>query len=104
MKYVLNWNDEYLDMMIVCGPLDEETAKQVMKKEVINRLVKLDVAKNIKAAEEMYLAAENASAKDEIYELRVSPSGATILYGTGYEDRCQIVDYGQKTGESFGKS
>ena len=31
MKYILNWNDEYLDMQIVSGPFDEETAKQALK-------------------------------------------------------------------------
>ena len=60
MKYVLNSNDEYLDMMIVAGPLDEEAARQAMKETVTRRLVELNVADDAKAAEEMYLEAEAA--------------------------------------------
>lgn len=34
MKYLLNWNDKYLDVQIVSGPLaDDAAAKQVMKKQ-----------------------------------------------------------------------
>lgn len=41
----------------------------------------------------MYIAAEDALVEDEIYELHVSPFGASIIYGGDYEDRYQIVDY-----------
>ena len=99
MKYVLNSNDEYLDMMIVAGPLDEEAARQAMKETVTRRLVELNVADDAKAAEEMYLEAEAADEDSETYELHVNPFGASIMYGNCYGDRYQIVDYPQKEGE-----
>lgn len=95
MKYLLNWNSEYLDMQIVNGPLaDDTTAKQVMKETVIERLVQLGVADDAQDAEEMYLAAEKAVEPEEpLEELHVSPYGASIRYGGGYEDRYQIVEH-----------
>ena len=44
MKYVLNWNDEYLALGIVRDPMNEAAARQAMKKAVIRRLIELDVA------------------------------------------------------------
>lgn len=95
MKYLLNWNDEYLDMQIVSGPLADDTAaRQAMKETVIERLVQLNVTDDAKDAEEMYLAAEKAAGSEETTEeLHVSPYGASIRYGGGYEDRYQIVEY-----------
>lgn len=95
MKYLLNWNDEYLDMQIVSGPLADDTAaKQAMKETVMERLAQLNVADDAKDAEEMYLAAEKAAGSEEtMEELHVSPYGASIRYGGGYEDRYQIVEY-----------
>ncbi len=95
MKYLLNWNDEYLDMQIVSGPLaDDKAVREVMKETVMERLVQLGVADNAKDAEEMYLAAEKAVWPEEtMEELHVSPYGASIRYGGGYEDRYQIVEY-----------
>ncbi len=96
MKYILNWNDEYLDMQIVSGPFDEETAKQALKETVTKKLVELGIAADDKAAREMYFAAEKASAADEIHMLYVSQDGASIIYGSEYEDRYQVVDYNGK--------
>lgn len=93
MKYLLNWNDEYLDMRIVCGPMGEEAIKQEMKKTVVERLVGLHRAKDTEEAENMYLSAEDALINDEVSGLDVSSYGASILYGGYYEDRYLIVDY-----------
>ncbi len=92
MKYVLNWNDEYLDMRIVCGPLSEENARQEMKKQVMKRLVELGIKKDARSAEKLYVAAERATVGKIEYELSISFYGATIRYND-YEDRYQIVDY-----------
>lgn len=95
MKYILKWNDEYLDMQIVSGPLADDTAaRQAMKETVIERLVQLNVADDAKDAEEMYLAAEKTAGSEETTEeLHVSPYGVSIRYGGGYENRYQIVEY-----------
>lgn len=106
MKYILNWNDEYLDMCIVGGPFDEEAAGQALKETVAGRLVKLNIAANSKEAEELYVSAESTSIEGVAYELHVSEYGASIMYG-GYEDRYQISDYGnenKKEGENHGKT
>lgn len=95
MKYLLNWNDEYLDMQIVSGPLADDTAaREAMKETVMERLVQLNMADNAKDAEKMYLAAVKAVGPEEtMEELHVSHYGASIQYGGGYEDRYQIVEY-----------
>ena len=92
MKYLLNWNDEYLDMQIAGGPLaDYAAAKKTMEETVVGRLVSLGMACDEKAAKKMYLAAAEGSPEGELEELRVSAFGASIMYA-GYEDRYQIVD------------
>lgn len=97
MKYILNWNNEYLDMCIVGGPFDGEAAKQALKETVTERLVKLNVVADSKDAEELYVSAENASIEGETYELHVSEYGASIMYGGGYADCYQIYDYGNES-------
>ncbi len=98
MKYLLNWNGEYLDMMIVAGPIGDEAARQAMKEAVMERLVQLDIAEDAEEAEEMYRKAEVAGRDDEDYELHVNLSGASIMYGDCYGDHYQIVEYPQKGG------
>ena len=93
MNYVLSWNDEYLDMQIICGPMDEAAARQAMKKEVMRKLVELNLAEDTKVAEKMYLVAESTSVEGETNDMHVNSNGASIIYGTGYEERYQIVDY-----------
>ena len=75
MKYLLNWNDEYLDMQIVSGPLaDDAAAREVRKETLIERLVQLGVADDTKDAEEMYLTAEKAAESEEnCVSTRVGP-------------------------------
>ena len=86
MKYLLNWNDEYLDMQIVSGPLADDAAAREVRKETL--------ADDTKDAEEMYLTAEKAAESEEtIGELRVNACGASIVYNGGYEDRYQIVEH-----------
>ena len=97
MKYLLNWNGEYLDMMIVAGPIGDEAARQAMKEAVMERLVQLDIAEDAEEAEEMYRKAEVAGRDDEDYELHVNLSGAS-MYGDCYGDHYQIVEYPQKGG------
>lgn len=99
MRYLLNWNDEYLDIRILSGPLvDDAAARKVMKERLIERLVELNVANDAKDAEEMYLTAEKKAGREEAIEgLHVSPYGASIEYGGGYQDRYQIVEYQPET-------
>ena len=93
MKYILNWKNEYLEMRIAGGPMDKESANREIKKQAVEHLVELDIAKNTEEAEKLYTAAEKATAEEEVTELHVSNETVSILYGGGYEDRYQIVDY-----------
>lgn len=97
MKYILNWNDEYLSMTLIAGPVDEETAKHMLKEIVLKRLVKLNVAGDQKDAQEIYEKAgsENVEVKEEVYDVlsRSSEYTASIRYGDCNEDRYEIVEY-----------
>ena len=88
--YVLNWNDEYLDMQIVAGPCSLEEAKGAMREAVTGRLVELDLVDNVDTAGKMY----DESADYDLEELHISDLGASVMYrGNYYEDRYQIVEY-----------
>ena len=100
-KYILNWNDEYMSMNIVAGPVSDEMADTLLHERVITRLVELNAAESREKAEEMYQAA-----LDELNDpmadclpfrdtLSLSRCGASIRYGGGYEDRYEIVEYEQ---------
>ena len=106
MKYILNWNDEYLSMALIAGPLDEETSRQMMKEIVLKRLVELNVADNQADAQEIYDAAasadldRNAEVEDV---LSLSDNCASIRYGDCNEDRYEIVDYDQEAAAGDGE-
>lgn len=90
--YLLKWNDEYLDNQIIGGPFEDDiTAKTVMRKEIVTRLVELNVADDIKEAEKIYADVVNNSGESD--DLSVHSEGASIEYGGVYEERYQIVKY-----------
>lgn len=95
--YLLNWNDEYLDMTIEAGPVSEEEAREILHDKLITRLVELNVANSEKEAKELYVkAALHLKDEDVSDVLNASPDGATIRYGGGFEERFQIRPYAQK--------
>ena len=90
--YLLKWNDEYLDNQIIGGPFEDDiSAKTAMKKEILVRLVELNVADDIKEAEKIYADAVNNSGESD--DLSVHSEGASIEYSGVYEERYQIVEY-----------
>ena len=96
MKYILNWNDEYLSMALIAGPVDEKTSKSLLKEIVLKRLVELNVADDQEEAQEIYAkaASEDAEENGEVYDsLSLSEFGASICYGDCNEDRYEIVEY-----------
>ena len=96
MKYILNWNDEYLSMALIAGPLDERSSRRMLKEIVQKRLVELNVADSQADAQEIYDAAASADLdrNDDVYDvLSLSESCASIRYGDCNEDRYEIVDY-----------
>ena len=76
MKYILNWNDEYLSMALIAGPVDEETSKSMLKEIVLKRLVELNVADDQEDAQEIYrkAASEDVEENSEVYDI-LSPFG-----------------------------
>ena len=101
-KYILNWNDEYLNMIIVAGPVSDEMADAILHERIITRLVELNAADDREKAEEMYQEAlkelNDPMAGDFPFAdiLSLSQCGASIRYGGGYEDRYEIVEHEQK--------
>lgn len=90
--YLLKWNDEYLDNQIIGGPFDDDiSARTVMRKEILARLVELNVADDIREAEKIYADAVNNSGESD--DLSIHSEGASIEYGGVYEERYQIVKY-----------
>lgn len=100
MKYLLNWNDEYLDMRIAGGPFpDGASAQTAMKETVMGNLVTLGCAKTKKVAERVYAEAEKTGELEAAWvSLYVTEEGASILYRDRYEDRYQIVEYAPEKG------
>lgn len=91
--YLLKWNDEYLDMQIIGGPFDnDKAAKSALMEETITRLTELDVAENKEDAGKLYAETEKHP-DQETEALHISGNGASIFYGSGYEERYQIVEY-----------
>ena len=96
MKYILNWNDEYLSMALIAGPVDEETSKSMLKDIALKRLVELNVADDQEDAQEIYrkAASENVEENGEVYDiLSLSEFCVSIRYGDCNEDRYEIVEY-----------
>ena len=94
-RYLLSWNDEYLDIQIECGPMSEDDIRAAMRDKILTRLVELNVVENAEEAEAMYAAAEQAArdkTEEEPYELHVCSDGASIAYDS-YEERYQIKEY-----------
>ena len=106
MKYILNWNDEYLSVALIAGPPDERSSRRMLKEIVQKRLVELNVADSQADAQEIYDAAasadldRNAEVEDV---LSLSDNCASIRYGDCNEDRYEIVDYDQEAAAGDGE-
>lgn len=106
MKYILNWNDEYLSMALIAGPVDEETSKRMLKEIVLKRLVELNVADDKEEAQDIYAkaASEDVEKNSEVYDiLSLSEFCASIRYGDCNEDRYEIVEYDPCQSEEVGR-
>jgi hypothetical protein len=95
MKYLVNWNDEYLNMRIVTGPFNDTEKEEYIKDEVIEQIqyyygITEGEAKYI--YEDKRLIKEEDSVFPEI-DLNIYNEGASLIYGSGYESRLEIVEY-----------
>lgn len=93
--YIVMFNDEYLDLNILAGPLDEKEALVTLKQETAKRLCQLFDCSPEEAAEivEKTYATKYGEYCDEKMDFEISGYQARITYGDGYEDRIQIVQY-----------
>lgn len=101
--YIVSWNDEYLDMAILAGPMSQDRCRRMLRDIVTQRLCELydEFKGNRKKAEAAYDLAFNSSEDDAVsnefgVDLHVSQIGASLCYSS-YEDRYQIVAYIPKT-------
>lgn len=92
-KYcVLIWNDEYMQQKLVALNLKEDAAIVYMRMTTTSRLVELGIVNTNEEANELYDAALGATLETESNVLHVSDDEVTIRYGSGYEERLQIVE------------
>lgn len=91
MKFIISWNSEVLQLQLLAGPLSARNTASHLEKIVIQNLMKLsDYSKE--EAEKRYRTAVRGN-EDEEDELVVYSTGASIRYGSGYEEYYHIVDY-----------
>ena len=86
-NFLLGWNDEYLDLRLIAGPFEDSEKNAMIQKEVINML-----KKNCQINEEKARNILNAKGGIEV-GLNICENGASIIYGSGYTDFIQIVQY-----------
>lgn len=93
--YLLSWNDEWLQMAIEDGPLSMEEIKKSLRTKVLERLVELGVACSHEEAKELYRQAEESrmAEKERVWELHLGSDTVSIMFGSGYEEHYQIVEY-----------
>lgn len=101
MFYLLNWNDEYLDNIIVAAKNTKEEIRNALKERVIERLVELQVADETKAVNMWNESEKVNNYQSDDDTLSVNPFGASILYGGSYTDRYNIVEFRMKSQDVF---
>lgn len=89
-NYIVNWNDEYLEMQICAGPMSLDAAKQKLREIAVSNLIGYGFSTNRESADSIFNQA--LSTDDEPY-ISASEKCVSIIYGKGYEDRWQIVTY-----------
>lgn len=102
MYYLLNWNDEYLDNIIVAARETKEEIREALKERVLSRLVELNIADDTEEAEVMW--AENGPGNNGYSNdgtLSINSLGASILYGDSYTDYYHIVEFHTDTLKAF---
>jgi len=94
MYYLLNWNDEYQNNIIVAAKETKEEIREAFKERIIERLVNLNVVDAKEAATDLWFKAENEIPDDD-YDgiLHVYETGGSILYGSGYTDYYHIIEF-----------
>jgi len=94
--FLLEWNDEYLSQRIVAGSFVETDAQEILKSEIIKQLQIIE-GKSKAEAELIYAyKQQDINNDDSEIDLEISQFGATLRYGSGYEERLTLVHYEEK--------
>lgn len=94
MYYLLNWNDEYLDNVIVGAKETKEEIREAFKEHIMERLIGLNIVKTEIEAADLWFEAESKIPNDDHDDiLHVYETGGSILYGSGYTDHYHIVEF-----------
>lgn len=95
MYYLLNWNDECLDNVIVAAKETKEEIQDVLKKRIMDRLISLNIVRTEAEAANLWFKAEhkdlNHDCDDDV--LCIYEMGGSISYGAGYTDHYHIVEF-----------
>lgn len=95
-RYLISWNDEYLEQRIMAGPFDLMEQAHVLKKEIIRQLtLNSDGQIDEATAELIYTDKLGSDSKYPDIDLSIwaDSMGASYRYGSGYESRLQVVVY-----------
>lgn len=95
MYYLLNWNDEYLDNIIVAARETKEEIQGILKERILERLIGLNIVETEAEAADLWFKAKskdpNHDCDDDV--LCINKMGGSISYGAGYTDHYHIVEF-----------
>lgn len=94
MYYLLNWNDEYQNNIIVAAKETKEEIREAFKERIMERLINLNVVGTEDEAADLWFKAENGIPDDDYDDiLHVHETGGSILYRGEDLDYYHIVEF-----------
>jgi hypothetical protein len=94
--FLIGWNDEYINLRIADGPFKHEEKEARIKREIIKMLIKV-YGYTAEKAEKIYntivMGGKYTDMKGEDINLCIWPDGATLQYGSCFEDRIEVIEY-----------
>lgn len=93
-NYIVKWNDEYLEIQILAGPLTEEEAQKILRDETIEAAIRL-LQCSREEAEEKY--DDSLNGEEESEDIHASCFGSSIFFGSCNEEYMQICKYGNNS-------
>jgi len=100
-EFLVEWNDEYLDIRIVSGPFAPTEREKYLKEELI-RQIKENEGVSDAEAEVIYknkkMVTETEDNEVDLYpeiglHIWTDDSGASYVYNSGYESHLKVTEY-----------
>lgn len=94
--YLVGWNDEYLNLRMADGPFKSEEKETRIKQEIIKMLMKIygyEAEKAEKIYNTIILGGTYTDIKGKEIDLCIWRDGATLQYGSCFEDRIEVIEY-----------